>query len=400
LENYENKIPYTCREAVVVFPFKRGKWVPPIAMLTKRSRAKDVKDPADEGTATAETTASNKYSAGNLKLCGKIIGNEWDSVQKDLLAASLAKSTWSTHSSAMNCYETFMRTTDRTLEWPAQLDDICNFVSWALTVKLLKAHTVRTYVSSLNTVHKLKKLESHCNDYVVQALIKGAENLELYNLKSHSARKVMTLPLLKVLGHQIAVSDWSSDSKITVWCACVVAFFGSFRFGEILSNSEFSYNPAELLMWQDIKFRKDGSVLIHVKVDKCKTVGGSFVDLFPFEGHGCCPIASLNSLKKEKFVVNKPVFMFANGKLLSQRILNSLIRQLLVPIFGKTALHLSGHSFRAGIASALASDPNIAMDKDIKCWGRWSSDSYLLYTRLKIQQKRALFEKIRLVLEK
>jgi hypothetical protein len=99
-----------------------------------------------------------------------------------------------------------------------------------------------------------------------------------------------------------------------------------------------------------------------------------------------------------KFDEDKPVFMFRNNKLLSQKLFNVLIRKLLEPIFGKLAHSLSGHSFRAGIASALASDPDAVLDRDIKCWGRWSSDSYQLYTRLKLQQKRALFEKIKAVL--
>jgi len=105
-------------------------------------------------------------------------------------------------------------------------------------------------------------------------------------------------------------------------------------------------------------------------------------------------------MKKDKFKLNSPVFMFANGKMLTQKILNSLIKQLLVPIFGDAAMSISGHSFRAGIASALASDPSVAMDRDIKYWGRWSSDSYLLYTKLKLNQKKILFGKIKSVLTK
>ena len=68
-------------------------------------------------------------------------------------------------------------------------------------------------------------------------------------------------------------------------------------------------------------------------------------------------------------------------------------------VIGPAAYQISGHSFRAGLPSAMASKPDIANDNDIKAWGRWSSDSYLLYTRLKHKQKKALFEKIISVLE-
>jgi hypothetical protein len=61
---------------------------------------------------------------------------------------------------------------------------------------------------------------------------------------------------------------------------------------------------------------------------------------------------------------------------------------------------LCGHSFRAGIPSALAANPNAVSDMDIKNWGRWTSDSYLVYTRLKLKQKCALYSKILKVLNK
>jgi hypothetical protein len=56
---------------------------------------------------------------------------------------------------------------------------------------------------------------------------------------------------------------------------------------------------------------------------------------------------------------------------------------------------LCGHSFRAGIPSALA-----VSVMDIKNWGSWTSDSYLVYTRLKLKQKCALYSKILKVLNK
>jgi hypothetical protein len=42
------------------------------------------------------------------------------------------------------------------------------------------------------------------------------------------------------------------------------------------------------------------------------------------------------------------------------------IRKLLEPVIGKYAHMLCGHSFRAGIPSALAANPNAVSDIDIK----------------------------------
>jgi hypothetical protein len=95
-----------------------------------------------------------------------------------------------------------------------------------------------------------------------------------------------------------------------------------------------------------------------------------------------------------------PVFQFKNGKLLNSKTLNSCIRELLQPVIGEHAQLISGHSFRAALPSAMANDPIATKDTDIKQWGRWSSDSYLLYTRLKLKQKEILFRKIVDVLNK
>ena len=234
----------------------------------------------------------------------------------------------------------------------------------------------------------------------MQALITGAENLSMYQKIVGETKKVMTLQLLKILGHQIAVSDWSENSKIVFWGACVVAFFGSFRFGEILAGNPFNFNPMETLVWEDVKFSSEDSVLIHVKLDKNKLPQGSYIDLFRFNGHNCCPIMVLTKLKTYCSDQKQPVFRFQNGRLLTAKILNVTIQNLLRPVIGPSANQISGHSFRAALPSAMANDPIATNDTDIRNWGRWSSESYLLYTRLKLRQKKCLFEKISNVLNK
>jgi hypothetical protein len=280
------------------------------------------------------------------------------------------------------------------------LDFLTNFACWALLEKNLKPQTVLSYIASVKAAHKFRGLEINCDDYVLKSIVRGAENMNMYELVSKGVRKVMTLPLLKVIGHQLTKLQWSTDSKQVVWSACVIAFFGSLRLGEILAQKESEFNAKETLLWNDIKFRKDNSLLIHIKIDKCRNKNGSYVDLFEFKGHGCCPISVLKKLQEFRNNPNSPVFQFKNGKLLTPLTLNKIVRDLLRPIIGNAADLISGHSFRAGVASAMANDPEAANDRDIKSWGRWTSESYLLYTRLKLKQKKALFNKIRSVLEK
>ena len=220
--------------------------------------------------------------------------------------------------------------------------------------------------------------------------------MEFYKLLSGESRKAMSLPILKLLGHQLATSQLSDDSKRVIWSASVIAFFGPFRLGEILSKNEKSFNPMETLLWRDIRFYKD-SVLIRVKIPKNRNPNGEFIDLFEFKHHNCCPVETLLNLKSSKtnkITDNSPVFMFESGTLLTPRAMSHTIRSLLEPKLGSAASMLSGHSFRAGIPSALSNHPELASDEEIKAWGRWDSSACNVYKRLNMNKKRAIFVKI------
>jgi hypothetical protein len=159
----------------------------------------------------------------------------------------------------------------------------------------------------------------------------------------------MTLPLLIILGNQIATTDWAYSSKQIVWTAALLAFFGCMRFGELLPNNKHSFCPDDTLLWSDIKSLDENSFLIHVKTPKSKAKEGEFVDIFEFVGHGVCPVAALKRLRNMMGGVNcKPVFMFPEGHCLTLSCMNTLIKLL-----GEYANYLSCHSFRGAIPSAL-----------------------------------------------
>lgn len=293
--------------------------------------------------------------------------------------------------SAVNSLRKFESCTGKKHTWPLNNESLCDYTSWALTDGNLQASTVKSYLSSINIAHKFRNMQIDTSSFLIKALLRGAENLSLYEGLAKSTRKVMTLPLLKLLAHQIAISDWKIDSKRVFWSACSVAFFGSCRMGELLPSSH-DFNPLETLMWSDIKFRDEDSIIMHIKLDKAKNKQGSFIDLFKFEN--LCPVKALLNLSKHRPDKSGPVFQFESGTVLTQKMFNATVRKLLHPLIGKEAQNIAGHSFRAGIPSALANDPLAAKDSDIKKWGRWSSDTYMLYTRLKLEQKKHIFSKI------
>jgi hypothetical protein len=116
---------------------------------------------------------------------------------------------------------------------------IKEFIEWAVLIKNMSAGTVESYLHCIEIIHRLKNCDgSACSSKITKLLIRGAENLEFYKKPKNLERRVMTLPLLRLIGHEVAKCDWSSHSKIVLWAAMCVGFFGSFRFGEILAKHE------------------------------------------------------------------------------------------------------------------------------------------------------------------
>jgi hypothetical protein len=162
--------------------------------------------------------------------------------------------------------------------------------------------------------------------------------------------------------------------------------------GELLSKSEFAFNKNETLTWNDVRFLKDGSVQILNKIPKNRTPGGETIDLFAYND-SCCPVAALKRLWKDlSHNLSDPVFRFESGKLLTMKLFNEVLRDCLSVRFGQKANCFSGHSFRAGLPSALSSCHSLASEAAIKKWGRWKSDAYEKYTKLNHEAKREVFD--------
>jgi hypothetical protein len=203
----------------------------------------------------------------------------------------------------------------------------------------------------------------------------------------------MTIESLELFGSELLNQNFSELDTRTIWTAATILFFGSFRIGEILSQSSKSFDPLTTLLWGDVKFFAD-SVRIHVRFPKIFAHKGISIDLFPIKNSNLCPVKCLVNLCK--FVdleqsLNNPVFVLDNSDFLTPSLFNKILRTCLSASLGKLGNLYSSHSFRAGIPSSLSSCPEIANNSDIKLWGRWDSDSYSKYTRHKSEKRKKIF---------
>jgi len=313
----------------------------------------------------------------------------------------IAKSTWQKYSSGWNAFCAFELYYETSFSWPLSKSCWRLFVIWCLSVRKLQPSSTKTYISAVKFVHCIKDVQCFdaLEDPIVKMCPKGATNLAFSPPPRPSTRRVVQLPLLLIIGDRIRRTSWSPLTKQVVWTACTVAFFSSARLGKLLASGAHKHDPTANLLWSDIRFPTEDSVLIRLKCAKSGDLQGEFLDLFPFTGFNCCPVASVHTLLQMQqeagtYSPDLPVFRFASGKNLTSCQFNGILSALLSDLCAPGADTITCHSFRAGIPSTLAMFPDLANCDDIKGWGRWHSECYNRYTRLRHDQKRAIFGKI------
>jgi hypothetical protein len=396
------------REGTGVCSFRRPKYQP----YSQRDASPSSPKRKKQKTATAGRTEPHpdvnllKYSTDTdhmsrmldmltLSGSGNIVHNN------PLLNAAYAKSTWSKHMSSINSYLNFCQDKEISEPWPITLDYIKDYILWATFDKNLTNSTVKNYMSSLSTCHTIMGHPTDVFEHpIVILMLRGAKNTEISNYKP--TRKIITIPILKLIGHEIANLPWSDYSKQVYWACCCTAFFGSTRMCELLSEQEHKFDPSSTLTWNDVKF-EDDKILLHIKNPKISTSQGDFIDLYMYKDSSYCPFSCMLNLKNmtvdsELYKSHNPVFSFANGRNLTSKNFNPILQKLLFPHLGMAAYEYSGHSFRPALPSYMAMFPELISKEEIKAQGHWKSSVFELYTRLKKVEKKKLFEKIMLTL--
>jgi hypothetical protein len=277
-------------------------------------------------------------------------------------------------------------------------ENLDKFVWWGYKEKNWKWSTMVSYLSQLANVFKLKGSDDAAfHSFRTKTLLRGVRNLDSINCNIPAKRKVFSFPLLKILGHAVACANWPEDSKRVFWTTCSIMFFGSLRVGEILAWNQYSFDPLTTLLWGDLVFDKD-FVRIFIRFPKIFSAGGISIDLFEISDKSLCPVACLKKLRNSKNYQDRknsdPVFRFNSGVLLTPKAFNETLRDLLFQFLGNEAKDFSSHSFRAAIPAALAEAPMLASKDSVMGWGRWDSDAYMKYTRLKSNQRKETFSVI------
>jgi hypothetical protein len=95
-----------------------------------------------------------------------------------LMHASIAASTWSRYGTGWRTFEAFEQHAGTVFDWPLSRETLQAFVGYCLIEKKLKPTSVKTYLSSIVKLHKLKGYpDFELKDGTITALLRGAANL-------------------------------------------------------------------------------------------------------------------------------------------------------------------------------------------------------------------------------
>ena len=192
--------------------------------------------------------------------------------------------------------------------------------------------------------------------------------------KKQPKRIPVTLPKLKTIYNHLSASSLVLHDKIMLWAAITTAFFGFLRSSEYVSTQTRRYDPASTLCFEDVTY-KQPNILIHIKSSKTDPFReGCTICLSPSSAD-VCPVSNLLTYLNLHPTRSGPLFVYADKTLLTQRRLNTLLKDAL-----PHENPVSTHSLRIGAATTAAS---AGMPRWlIQQLGRWVSDCFRSYIRI------------------
>jgi hypothetical protein len=203
----------------------------------------------------------------------------------------------------------------------------------------------------------------------------------------------MDLKTLQQIRIGLLKGGWKKVTRTSVWAACLLAFWGSFRLSEILPPSANRFDKFSDLQWKDLDIRAD-RVKVLLKSPKVANGWENNVDIFPVPRRFFCPVHWLKKLRviqENRRMLQKklPVFRLSGGEGLSRGVFLKIVKKSL-SLSGCSSEGISGKSFRSGIPSELEVFPDSFKERHLKALGRWKSTAYQIYIRKGIPEKKEI----------
>ena len=329
-------------------------------------------------------------------LLGEGAPNEYHSVIRDAIAASVATDTKSGYSTALRMLKACQDSLGRSMSLPLSDGDILCFVAFMAKRDVLDT-TISKYLSAIR--YAMLSIGHQCENLrtpVVAQVLKGIRNLkrdpQVAVMKK--TRRAMTIPHLKLLGHSLSTSALSPYTKGLVWGVAMLAFWGSTRVGELLGPLARAFDPKSAFLMSDVTFSVE-KVRLWIRSPKCCTPTGDDIEVFAVPDITLDPVSAVSyfhRMRKEVHGEAKdlPFFIEEDGRYLTKQRFNLLLHDLLDHFLTDDRDSITGHSFRAGLATLMEAAG--FSEDSIKAWGRWSSKAFKRYLKEKRPKSRIFSE--------
>ena len=332
---------------------------------------------------------------------GRILGpgapDVYHSIIEQAIAASIARDTKSGYSTAINMLARCRETLNREMCLPLTNQDVLCFIAFMAGRGVLDS-TISKYLSAiryamLSVGHECENLRTP----VVNQVLKGIRNLKRdpHLAAAKKTRRAMTIEHLRLLGHALAKSGYTEYMKSMVWAGSLAAFWGSIRIGELMCHLAGDFDPQASLLGSDIKV-SEGRAMLWIRSPKRCTTTGDIIEVYGMPDPSLDPVVALKYFIGFRMKVHGnrgdlPFFIDQNGKYFTKQKFNKILHELLDPFLRDGRDALTGHSFRAGLATLM----EVAgfEEAEIQAWGRWNSEAFRRYCKEK-RPKHKIFRKL------
>jgi hypothetical protein len=299
------------------------------------------------------------------------------------LSSSVASKTKSSYQTAVRMLERCQSELGRQMSMPLSEQDVLCFVAYMQTRKVADK-TTSGYLAGLRLA--TISMGYPCSTLVtpvVKQVLKGIKNMRSDPRADiqKKTRRAMTFSHLQLLGHSIGTSKLSPYMRSLVWATSLSAFWGSLRIGELLCPQEVDVRSS--CLFSDCEMNSSG-FKIWVRSPKVASPQGDVVEVFFVPSSSLDPLAAMqhylvcrNSRHGQE--TDKALFLGEDGRPFTRRRFNYLLHELLDHHVKDNRDAITGHSFRSGLATLM--EVAGMSPEEIKAWGRWNSEAYLLYCK-------------------
>lgn len=257
---------------------------------------------------------------------------------------------------------------------------VISFVAFCFD-KGLTHNTIKQYLTGIKHFYVIRDMVSLFPDVEssgkLKLVLRGVKRLQKHVKRT---RLPITYAILQSMVNFLLKQRTAMYTNLLLSVACTMAFFGFLRCGEFTSRRK-TFDQRYDLCLADIKFASDNSkfsiYLKHSKSDQSHA--GVIIPIFANDTP-ICPVMLMRRFYdlrlKSGATQNDPLFLLANGEILSRQYFIVEMRRVL-RLLNYNDVNFNGHSLRRG---ACCEGHSAKLSTcTLQTLGRWSSEAWKLY---------------------